>query len=98
MLECAVSGCGAQEKFLRSGTLHLLDIPRDDKTVVKRMVWLCDSCSRKYMVQTWRKPGEQICQRRPGPMFIVEDHGPAASTALALRPNASTKPAEAVAS
>lgn len=85
MLKCAIEGCDPQEKFLRSGALHLLDVVLDDATVVKKMVWLCAICSKRYTVQTWRKPGEQICLRKPAHMFILEEVFPIESTASALR-------------
>lgn len=60
MLDCAMSGCDAHEQTLRSGSLHLLDVPTAENRFVKRIVWLCPDCSRKYVVQTWRAPGQQI--------------------------------------
>lgn len=65
MLECAIPTCCRCEKFFRSGTLHLMDTVREDGTVVKKMIWLCAECTRRYVVQGWRAPGEQIRLREP---------------------------------
>ncbi len=63
MLECAIPGCCGREKFLRSGTLHLIDMVQEDGSTAKKMVWLCAKCTSLYTVQTWRAPGEQIRPR-----------------------------------
>lgn len=60
MLECTIPKCSGRERFLRSGTLHLVDVVREDGSIAKRMIWLCDECTSRYSVQTWRPPGEQI--------------------------------------
>lgn len=64
MLRCAISGCKGQEKFLRSGSLQLLDVLTGDEQVVQRMVWFCAECTEKYVVQSWRPAGEQIRDRK----------------------------------
>lgn len=63
MLECAIPGCCGREKFLRSGTLHLIDMVQEDGSIAKRMVWLCAKCTPLYTVQMWRTPGEQVRPR-----------------------------------
>lgn len=63
MLECAIPNCCGHDKFLRSGTLHLADIVQKDGSVAQKMIWLCDECTQRYTVQTWRPPGEQIRPR-----------------------------------
>jgi len=73
MLECAIPDCDAREKFLRSGSLHLVDVARDSGSTAKRMIWLCSGCSRKYAVQTWREPGEQIRPRNTRQSFSVAE-------------------------
>ncbi len=60
MLECAIPECTCTENFLRSGSLHLVDLIRPDGNVAKRMIWLCGECTSRYAVQTWRPAGEQI--------------------------------------
>lgn len=64
MLTCAIPECQAQERFLRSGTLHLVDVPRDARRDAKKMIWLCPVCSVNYTVQGWREPGQQIRPRQ----------------------------------
>jgi hypothetical protein len=73
VLECALPKCGAREKFLRSGTLHLVDTLRPDGTFATKIVWLCAGCSLQYTVQTWRAPGEQIRPRDRRPMLSMDD-------------------------
>jgi len=72
MLECVTPGCDVHERLLRSGTLHLLDVVTADQRVVKKIVWMCAGCTKKYVVQTWRPAGEQI-QRKPKQMFTLAD-------------------------
>jgi hypothetical protein len=71
MLECAIPGCNAKEKFLRSGQLHLLDVANENGLIAKKMVWFCSNCSAEYTVQLWRAPGKQIRRRNASPMFDV---------------------------
>ncbi len=85
MLECAIPGCCVREKFLRSGTLHLVDVGREGGTT-KSMVWLCPSCSRKYAVQTWRETGQQIRLRTRKPMFTMDDITSAYTAVLMPKP------------
>lgn len=73
VLECAIPKCHGREKLLRSGTLHLIDSVRKDGSVGKRMVWLCQSCTAKYTVQTWRAPGKQIRPLSPNGAFSAAD-------------------------
>ena len=65
MLECAIPKCGNREKFLRSGSLDLIESERENGRVAKEMIWLCASCTSQYTVQTWRPAGEQIRRRPP---------------------------------
>ncbi len=73
MLKCAIPRCDSRERFLRSGTLHLIDIVREDGSMAKRMVWLCAGCSSQYTVQTWRIPGEQIRLRNRDSVFDLAE-------------------------
>jgi hypothetical protein len=73
MLQCAIPKCGGHEKSLRSGTLHLVDSVRGDGRVSKKIVWLCESCTEQYTVQTWRAPGEQIRLRSSSGTFSAAD-------------------------
>ena len=72
MLECAIPNCCAQERALRSGTLHLADVVRDDGRIAKKMIWLCAGCTLLYSVQTWRPPGEQIRLRVRSRFNVVD--------------------------
>lgn len=68
MLQCARAGCGATESRLRSGNLYLADVIETDGAtamprVIRKFVWLCQSCAETHTVQSWRPPGEQICKR-----------------------------------
>jgi len=72
MLECAIPKCSGREKSLRSGTLHLADVVREDGTLAKRMIWLCAGCTRQYAVQTWRAPGEQIRPRTQSKFSLAD--------------------------
>ncbi len=75
MLTCAIPECQAQEHFLRSGTLHLLDVPQENRnrSTLKKMVWLCTRCSATYVVQSWREPGQQIRLRPRTTLPTLED-------------------------
>jgi len=74
MLICAIPGCKAWEKVLRSGNLYLVDvIENDPKTQVptnrKKFIWLCSSCAQTHTVQSWEAPGQQIRPKNtPGPI------------------------------
>lgn len=72
MLECAIPQCEGREKFLRSGTLHLIDCNRGDGVIGKKMIWLCARCTQEYTVQTWRPVGEQIRPRANIPVEFVD--------------------------
>lgn len=73
MLECAIPQCEGREKFLRSGTLHLVDCKGSDGAIGKKMVWLCALCTQQYIVQTWRPAGEQIRPRLNIPVHEFAD-------------------------
>jgi hypothetical protein len=65
MLMCAIPQCSAQERSLRSGSLHLIDVadarPGTGATATKKkMIWLCAACTSTHTVQSWREPGQQI--------------------------------------
>lgn len=64
-MKCANPLCDREERYFRSGTLHAIDCDLSEQRVNgqatrKKVVWLCDGCSRNFRVQTWRPPGEQI--------------------------------------
>ena len=68
MLHCAVPGCNVQEKYLRAGSLHTVDLLVEGKAT-PRIVWFCHDCSASHTVQTWRPAGEQI-QPRMQPRYV----------------------------
>lgn len=72
MLECAIPKCSGREKFLRSGTLHLADVVREDGSIAQKIIWLCDECTQQYTVQTWRPPGEQIRPRTQSAFSLAD--------------------------
>lgn len=64
-MKCANRFCDREDRYFRSGTLHAIDCDLSEQLVngqpaCRRVVWLCESCSRDFRVQTWRPPGEQI--------------------------------------
>lgn len=73
-MRCANHLCDAEMTFLRTGSLHVIDIPFDrfdhadaDKSLpARRFIWLCDPCSQLLVLETWRPPGEQLRFRHPG--------------------------------
>jgi len=73
MLECAIPSCDVRETFLRSGSLHLVDVAREGGGTAKRMIWLCSDCSRMYVVQTWREAGQQIRPRGTCRLFSLNE-------------------------
>ena len=97
MLECAIPECRGRERFLRSGTLHLVDVVREDGSIAKRMIWLCDGCTSRYVVQTWRPPGEQIRPRMQS-TFSLADILPARAPRFEPQPATETSRREAPAS
>jgi len=62
MLHCAVPGCNVQEKYLRAGSLHMVDLLVEGEAT-PRIVWFCHGCTASHTVQTWRPAGEQIQPR-----------------------------------
>lgn len=72
MLECVIPKCPGREKFLRSGTLHLADVVREDGSIAQKIIWLCDECTQRYTVQTWRPPGEQIRPRTQSAFTLAD--------------------------
>ncbi|HEV2618526.1 MAG TPA: energy transducer TonB [Acidobacteriaceae bacterium] len=48
-------------KYLRTGSLHIIDASPD--ALDRKVIWLCDSCSQRFVVEPWRQPGQQLQQR-----------------------------------
>jgi hypothetical protein len=39
----------------------------------RHLVWLCPDCSRDFVVEGWRKPGEQLVRRRLPPASVLAE-------------------------
>jgi hypothetical protein len=58
--------CGAQSEYLRGGTIFAVDFlggsgdTGEGQIILRRVIWLCDACSGKFTVETWRPPAEQV--------------------------------------
>lgn len=68
-MTCANRACQAETLYFRKGSLHWIDREDSDQRNPclreTRPVWLCEECSRKFVIQLWRAPGFQIQPRRP---------------------------------
>jgi len=68
-MKCANPKCTAEGLYLRSGSLHEIDFivtgekGGNDRTIRRKIVWLCPHCSTQFEIETWRPPGQQL-QRR----------------------------------
>ena len=64
-MRCAHDACGLEVEYLRTGSLHIIDVPgAGDAMPVRKVIWLCDSCSQRLVVEPWRPPGQQLQPRR----------------------------------
>jgi hypothetical protein len=67
-MTCANRACQAETLYFRKGSLHWID--REDSRQRNpclretRPVWLCEECSKNFVIQLWRAPGFQIQPRR----------------------------------
>ncbi len=64
-MKCANPLCEHEELYFRSGTLHSIDCApaeylANGHVVRQKVIWLCEECSGKFIVNTWRAPGEQL--------------------------------------
>jgi len=71
MLECEIPSCKAREKFLRSGSLHLMDVKSEDGLATRKLIWLCQECTSRYVIQPWRPIGQQLRLRPPAKLFTI---------------------------
>jgi len=68
-MKCANPHCNAEGLYLRSGSLHALDIAvagadgSGAKAINRRIVWLCGDCTSQFDIETWRPPGQQLRPR-----------------------------------
>jgi hypothetical protein len=71
-MNCANSACGAETLYLRSGRVYAVDFldgagnAGECQIIQRRVIWLCDTCTGHFAVETWRPPGEQM---RPSRSF-----------------------------
>jgi len=74
-MRCANAKCQTETLYFRGGSLHCLDryedAPVGAKQVRRQLVWLCPDCSRDFVVEGWREPGEQLVRRRLPPISVL---------------------------
>lgn len=63
-MRCANPDCDVEAMYFRSGSLYWVDgyvqpagAPRRRRA---RLIWLCEECSRRLVVETWRPEGQQV--------------------------------------
>lgn len=63
-MHCANPACLEETLYFRSGSLHWIDRQPQFEAVSKsyttRIIWLCATCSRSLVVETWRPAGQQL--------------------------------------
>ncbi len=67
-MRCANPACQVEALYLRSGNIYCIDREVEgsgecDVSTVRaqrQMIWLCPDCSQSCVVETWRKPGQQL--------------------------------------
>ncbi len=65
-MKCANAACGTETLYLRSGGIFEVDflggdgLAGESQCITRRVIWLCDTCSVRFAVETWRPPGEQM--------------------------------------
>jgi len=65
-MKCANSECCNETLYLRSGGIFEVDFlggtdhAGEGQNMQRRVIWLCDTCSGRFAVETWRPPGEQM--------------------------------------
>lgn len=67
-MRCANQTCSSESLYLRDGGLYWINPDRDEywcpqEERTRKIVWLCRECSKHFVVETWRPPGEQIRSR-----------------------------------
>ena len=72
-MTCANPACGAEALYLRSGGIYAVDFLGADahagecQSLRRRVIWLCDTCTSLFAVETWRPPGQQVRPHRSHP-------------------------------
>lgn len=64
-VKCVNPACTAETLYLRSGGIYAVDFldgaaAGGCQIILRRVIWLCDACSRQFAVETWRPPGQQV--------------------------------------
>jgi hypothetical protein len=63
-MRCANPMCDAESLYFRSGSLHTIDFfaggEPEGREIKQRIIWLCGECSRRFAVEVWRPPGQQL--------------------------------------
>lgn len=65
-MTCANPSCATEMLYLRSGEIYAVDFldeageAGEGQIIQRRVIWLCDSCTGRFAVETWRPPGEQL--------------------------------------
>jgi hypothetical protein len=76
-MRCANAKCRIETLYFRGGSLHCMDQCEDAPAGVKRerrqLVWLCPDCSRDFVVEGRREPGEQLVRRRLPPAAVLAE-------------------------
>lgn len=77
-MTCANPACNAESLYLRSGGIYAVDFldgvrPAGECQIIqRRVIWLCDTCTGLFAVETWRPPGEQL---RPSRRSLARKNG-----------------------
>jgi len=68
-MRCANSQCEIESDYLRSGSLYAIDEHSvNARGRRSRFIWLCSHCTPRFVVETWRPPGQQL---RPGRSAVL---------------------------
>lgn len=63
-MQCANPLYRAEALYFRSGSLHAIDrFGHGGPGMEGReqyVIWLCGECSPRFVVETWRPPGQQV--------------------------------------
>lgn len=67
-MRCANPACACESLYLRDGGLYWINPDSDEYWCglderTRKIIWLCPDCSKHFVVETWRPPGEQIRPR-----------------------------------
>jgi hypothetical protein len=70
-MRCANPDCQAEALYLRSGSVYCIDRTcansaggLTDPQGQRQMIWVCRACSPLCVVETWRRPGDQLRWQR----------------------------------